>query len=102
MDLGEYDSPESKIAYHRYVSEWLKTYQKKYLPGRNYVPKYRLHKASGQAFVELKGKRIYCGKHGTPESWKKYYHLIKEWLANGRTLPAEFVASLEQPIPHDE
>jgi len=77
--LGEYDSPESKIAYHRLVSLWLKIYQKKYLPGRNYVPKYRLHKASGQAFVELSGKRIYCGKYGTPESKEKYDRLVEEW-----------------------
>lgn len=31
----------------------------------NALPKYRKHKASGQAFVELSGKRIYLGPHGT-------------------------------------
>jgi len=28
------------------------------------VPKYRLHKASGQALVQIDGRRIYLGKHG--------------------------------------
>jgi len=95
--LGEYDSPESKIAYHRLVSVWLKIYQKKYLPGRNYVPKYRLHKASGQAFVELSGKRIYCGKYGTPESKEKYHRLVEEWEANGRTRPPESAVASNNP-----
>lgn len=31
------------------------------------VPSLRLHKASGQAYVVLNGKAVYCGKHGTPE-----------------------------------
>jgi hypothetical protein len=27
------------------------------------IPKYRLHKGSGQALVEIDGRRIYLGKH---------------------------------------
>ena len=27
------------------------------------VPKYRLHKGSGQPLVEIDGRRIYLGKH---------------------------------------
>ena len=36
------------------------------------IPKYRLHKTSGQALVQIRGKRIYLGKHGTPESRERY------------------------------
>ena len=32
------------------------------------VPKYRLHKGSGQAIVQIDGCRHYLGKHGTEES----------------------------------
>jgi integrase len=46
-----------------------------------HVPKYRLHKGSGQALVQINGERIYLGKHGTPESEEKYQRLIAEWLA---------------------
>jgi len=28
-----------------------------------HTPKYRLHKASGQALVQLNGRRIYLGKY---------------------------------------
>ncbi len=32
------------------------------------LPKYRLHKGSGQALVQIEGQRIYLGLHGTKES----------------------------------
>jgi integrase len=48
------------------------------------VPKYRKHKASGQAFVELGGHRHYLGPHGTKASHREYDRLVGEWLANGR------------------
>jgi hypothetical protein len=48
------------------------------------VPKYRKHKASEQVFVELSGKRLYCGPHGTNASKIEYDRLVGEWLANGR------------------
>ncbi len=47
------------------------------------VPKYRLHKGSGQALVQLNGHRIYLGKHGSEESREKYRRIVAEWLANG-------------------
>ncbi len=54
-------------------------------PSRNgRVPKYRLHKASGQAIVQIKGNRIYLGKYGTEKSRKRY---------------AEEIANLETPQP---
>jgi len=36
------------------------------------VPKYRLHKGSGQAFIQVKGRRIYLGRHGTKKSRERY------------------------------
>jgi integrase len=44
------------------------------------VPKYRLHKGSGQALVQINGQRIYLGKFGTDESHEKYRRVIAEWL----------------------
>jgi len=49
------------------------------------VPKYRLHKGSGQALVQIRGERIYLGKYGSEESQEKYRRLIAEFLA-GRDL----------------
>ena len=51
------------------------------------IPNYRLHKASGQAFVELGGRRFYLGKHGSKASREEYDRRIAEYLDNGRQLP---------------
>jgi integrase len=48
------------------------------------TPKYRKHKASGQAFVELNSHRHYLGPHGTKASKIEYDRLIAEWLINNR------------------
>ena len=56
------------------------------MPKRN-VPNYRHHKVTGQAFVELGGRRFYLGKHGSKASREKYEQRIAEYLANGRQLP---------------
>ena len=53
----------------------------------NSVPKYRKHRASGQAVVTLNGRDIYLGPHGTKASKREYDRLTSEWLANGRGLP---------------
>jgi len=50
-------------------------------------PKYRKHRASGQAVVTLDGRDHYLGPHGTKTSWTEYDRLIALWLANGRHLP---------------
>jgi hypothetical protein len=42
------------------------------------VPKYRLHKGSGQAVVEIDGRRIYLGKFGTGLSEEKFRRLVAE------------------------
>ena len=47
------------------------------------VPKYRLHKGSGQALVQVNGHRIYLGKYGSEVSREKYRRTVAEWLTNG-------------------
>jgi len=53
---------------------------------KNNIPNYRLHKATGQAFVELGGRRFYLGKHGSKASKEEYERKVAEYLANGRKL----------------
>lgn len=47
------------------------------------VPKYRLHKPSGQALVEIRGQRIYLGKFDSSESRERYHRIICELLKPG-------------------
>jgi len=51
------------------------------------TPKYRYHKTSGRALVEIDGKTIWLGPYGSDESHEAYNRIIAEWLANGRRLP---------------
>lgn len=44
------------------------------------LPKYRKHKASGQALVTLSGVDHYLGPHGTKTSRLLYDRLVAEWL----------------------
>ena len=53
------------------------------------LPKYRKHRASGQAIVTLDGRDFYLGPHGTQTSKREYDRLVGEWQANGRRLPVE-------------
>ena len=53
------------------------------------IPKYALHKATGQARVVLSGQSHYLGKYGSTESKERYQQLITSWLASGRSLPQE-------------
>jgi integrase len=50
----------------------------------NSLPKYRRHRASGQAVVTLNGRDYYLGPHGTKASRREYDRLIGEWLENNR------------------
>lgn len=52
---------------------------------KNHLPKYRKHKASGQAVVTLSGKEHYLGPHGTKASKLEFDRLIAEWLQSGRS-----------------
>ena len=45
---------------------------------------YRHHKGSDQAFVSLKGERVYLGKYGTEESRQRYRIVLAEWLTTGK------------------
>jgi integrase len=46
------------------------------------VPSYRLHKATGQAFVQVKGRRIYLGRYGTEPSQERYRRFVAELVAS--------------------
>ncbi len=48
------------------------------------VPKYRKHRASGQAIVSIAGKDHYLGPHGTKASKHLYDRLIAEYLLDSR------------------
>jgi len=50
----------------------------------NHLPKYRKHRASGQAVCTLNGRDFYLGPHGTKASKIAYDRLIAEWLQNDR------------------
>ena len=52
----------------------------------NSTPKYRKHRASGQALVTLDGRDFYLGPHGTRASRREYDRLVAEWMQNGRCL----------------
>jgi hypothetical protein len=47
------------------------------------LPKYRLHRASGQAVVTLYGKDFYLGPWRSKVSKLEYDRLIREWIAAG-------------------
>jgi len=49
------------------------------------LPKYRKHRASGQAVVCINGRDHYLGPHGTKASKFEYDRLVSEWLASGRS-----------------
>ena len=54
---------------------------------RRSVPSYCLHKATGQAYVKIDGRRIYLGLHGTPESHRKYAAELARWQQQGDAPP---------------
>jgi integrase len=51
----------------------------------NSLPKYRKHRASGQAVVTLNGRDIYLGSYNTKASKTEYDRLVGEWLAANRS-----------------
>lgn len=63
------------------------------------TPKYRHHRATGQAVVTIQGRDFYLGPHGTKASKTEYDRLVGEWLSHGRigagpgATVAEFVAA---------
>jgi hypothetical protein len=61
------------------------------------TPKYRLHKGSGQALVQINGERIYLGKYGSQESKEKYRRRVAEFLAGGHKLNPRVLAGWPNP-----
>ena len=49
------------------------------------VPKYRKHRASGQAIVTINGRDHYLGPHNSKLSKLEYDRLVTEWLSSGRS-----------------
>lgn len=59
---------------------------------RSSSPAYQFH-ISGKAFVRLHvesggTKEFYCGPHGSPESYARYYAYLAEYNANGLVMPS--------------
>jgi integrase len=52
------------------------------MPRAKALPRYRLHRPSGQAVVTLSGRDFYLGKHETPESHQTYKRLLAQWVAD--------------------
>lgn len=53
------------------------------------IPEYRVHKASGQAYVNAWGRRVYFGRDGLPDTTQKYHAFIAEFIAHGGQQPVE-------------
>ena len=70
---------------------------------RSSIPKYRLHRQSGQTVVTLRdgpGQRrdVLLGRHGTPESRKEYARVIAEWESNGHRSPRPVASATEASV----
>ena len=64
-------------------------FQNRAVPSHLRLPSYRLHKASGQAVVTLRGRDIYLGVFNSPESHEKYQATIAEFIAARGTMPQD-------------
>jgi integrase len=51
------------------------------------VPKYCLHRSSGQARVIIDGRHVYLGKFGSPESKSAYSRIVSERFSAQTSLP---------------
>ena len=49
--------------------------------------KYRRHKGSGQALVQINGQRIYLGKYGSEQSEERYRRLVARHLQSNEAPP---------------
>ena len=58
------------------------------------IPKYRRHK-TGQAFVQVKNRRIYLGKHGTQKSKEAYRRIIAERCGSTQASVIDLAANRE-------
>ena len=53
------------------------------------VPQFRVHKGSGQGYANAWGRRVYFGKHDTPEAMRRYHEFVAEYMANGGQPPVQ-------------
>lgn len=53
------------------------------------IPKYRHHKASGQAVVYISGRDVYLGPYNSPNSHRRYASEIAKWQARQAEAPVE-------------
>lgn len=63
------------------------------MPAHATPPKYRKHRASGQAVVTLSGHDVYLGPHGSRVSRSEYDRVVAEYLAAGRRWPPQLPES---------
>ena len=75
----------------------------------NVVPPFRVHKGTGQGYVNLDGRRVYLGRADLPEARQRYARAVAEAGANGgrRSVPQaeltviELVAHFRRQIEAD-
>ena len=60
------------------------------------TPKYRWHKATGQAIVTIAGRDRYLGPYGSKASRIEYDRLVSAWIAEGR--PTTITATCDLTI----
>lgn len=65
--------------------------------GSSQIPKYRLHRPSGQAVARFNGIDYYLGKHGSQESRDEYDRFLGEWMIKGRQPPPQIGAQFCRP-----
>jgi len=53
------------------------------MPRKPNIPKYGLHKATGQGRTTINGKAFYFGPYEVEASYNRYKKLIAEYLAGG-------------------
>ena len=56
---------------------------------RSRVPRYLLHKASGQARVRVRGQDLYLGLYDSPESHERYARIVAELAQDHTSTPDE-------------
>lgn len=65
------------------------------------LPRYRLHRASGQAVVTLGGRDHYLGPYASPRSYELRDQLIAQWLADGRRSATQAAAPPPTVVVND-
>lgn len=65
------------------------------------APSLRLHKATGQAYIYVHGRRKYLGAFDAEETTQRYHRFVAEWLlAGGQLPPPEPDLTIKQLVAH--